>query len=75
MKTKITKSIVSALWRQLSWTHLKTYILHADGELQQEPTYKKFLRVQTEGKRQVERNIDHCCVFVIFAHRNATSIF
>jgi hypothetical protein len=29
-----------------------------DGELAENATCKKFLRVQTEGKRQVERNID-----------------
>jgi hypothetical protein len=30
-----------------------------DGELPEEATHKKFLLVQTEGKRQVQRSIDH----------------
>ena len=33
--------------------------IYKDGELAENSTCKKFLRVQTEGKRQVERNIDH----------------
>ena len=33
--------------------------IYADGELDEDRTYKKFLLVQTEGKRQVRRNIDH----------------
>jgi hypothetical protein len=37
--------------------HIKN--VYADGELGQVSTYKKFLLVRTEGKRQVERNIDH----------------
>ena len=45
--------------------HIKN--IYADGELQQEPTYKKFLLVRTEGKRQVERNIDHYNLDMIIA--------
>ncbi|MDR1923900.1 MAG: hypothetical protein LBQ66_05965 [Planctomycetaceae bacterium] len=30
-----------------------------DDELPEEATHKKFLLVQTEGKRKVQRNIDH----------------
>ena len=32
--------------------------IYKEGELAENATCKKFLRVQTEGKRQVERNID-----------------
>jgi len=45
--------------------HIKN--IYSDGELQQEPTYKKFLLVRTEGKRQVERNIDHYNLDMIIA--------
>lgn len=38
-----------------------------DGELAENATCKKFLRVQTEGKRQVERNIDHYNLDMIIA--------
>lgn len=38
-----------------------------DGELYEEATHKKFLLVQTEGKRQVKRNIDHYNLDVIIA--------
>jgi hypothetical protein len=41
--------------------------IYADGELRQESTYKKFLLVRTEGKRQVERNIDHYNLDMIIA--------
>jgi hypothetical protein len=33
--------------------------IYKDGELSENSTCKKLLRVQTEGNRQVERNIDH----------------
>jgi hypothetical protein len=33
--------------------------IYVDDELFPEPTHKKFLLVRTEGKQQVERNIDH----------------
>ena len=33
--------------------------IYADGELEKEGTYKKFLLVRQEGKRQVHRNMDH----------------
>ncbi|MDR2692927.1 MAG: virulence RhuM family protein [Chitinispirillales bacterium] len=45
--------------------HIKN--VYADGELGQESTYKKFLLVRTEGKRQVERNIDHYNLDMIIA--------
>ena len=38
-----------------------------DGELRDEATHKKFLLVQTEGKRQVKRNIDHYNLDMIIA--------
>ena len=41
--------------------------VHADGELDEDRTYKKFLLVQTEGKRQVRRNIDHYNLDMIIA--------
>jgi len=33
--------------------------IYEDKELEKEGTYKKFLLVRQEGKRQVKRNIDH----------------
>jgi len=45
--------------------HIKN--IYADGELQNVSTYKKFLLVRTEGKRQVERNIDHYNLDMIIA--------
>ena len=41
--------------------------VYADGELDKDRTYKKFLLVQTEGKRQVRRNIDHYNLDMIIA--------
>ena len=41
--------------------------IYADGELEKEGTYKKFLLVRQEGKRQVRRNIDHYNLDVIIA--------
>lgn len=37
--------------------HLKN--VYSDGELEEAATIKKYLTVQTEGSRQVERSIDH----------------
>ncbi|GHU06424.1 hypothetical protein FACS1894158_12790 [Betaproteobacteria bacterium] len=45
--------------------HIKN--IYSDGELIQNSTYKKFLLVRTEGKRQVERNIDHYNLDMIIA--------
>jgi len=45
--------------------HIKN--IYADGELPSVSTYKKFLLVRTEGKRQVERNIDHYNLDMIIA--------
>ncbi|GHT75025.1 toxin Fic [Spirochaetia bacterium] len=45
--------------------HIKN--IYTDGELPTESTYKKFLLVRTEGKRQVERNIDHYNLDMIIA--------
>jgi hypothetical protein len=45
--------------------HIKN--IYADGELNADPTHKKFLLVRTEGKRQVERNIDHYSLDMIIA--------
>ena len=46
---------------------------YTDNELDKEGTYKKFLLVRQEGKRQVRRNIDHYNLDVIIAlgYRNA----
>ena len=41
--------------------------IYADGELEMEGTYKKFLLVRQEGKRQVRRNIDHYNLDMIIA--------
>ena len=40
---------------------------YTDNELDKEGTYKKFLLVRQEGKRQVRRNIDHYNLDVIIA--------
>ena len=45
--------------------HIKN--IYADGELKPDSTHKKFLLVRTEGKRQVERNIDHYNLDMIIA--------
>jgi len=41
--------------------------IYKDGELVSDSTRKKFLRVQTEGVRQVERNVDHYNLDMIIA--------
>ena len=41
--------------------------IYADGELEKEGTYKKFLLVRQEGKRKVRRHIDHYNLDVIIA--------
>ena len=41
--------------------------IYADGELEKEGTYKKFLLVRQEGKRQVRRNMDHYNLDMIIA--------
>ena len=41
--------------------------IYADDELDKEGTYKKFLLVRQEGKRQVNRHIDHYNLDVIIA--------
>jgi hypothetical protein len=45
--------------------HLKR--IFADSELQREATIKKYLIVQTEGSRQVQRNVDHYSLQAIIA--------
>ena len=45
--------------------HIKN--IYVDGELQPDSTHKKFLLVRTEGKRQIERNIDHYSLDMIIA--------
>jgi hypothetical protein len=45
--------------------HIKN--IYVDGELPKNSTYKKFLLIRTEGKRQVERNIDHYNLDMIIA--------
>lgn len=39
--------------------HLKR--IYSDNELDTEATIKKYLIVQTEGKRKVQREVDHKC--------------
>ena len=41
--------------------------IYGEGELDENPTHKKFLLVRTEGQRQVKRNIDHYNLDVIIA--------
>ena len=41
--------------------------IYADNELDREGTYKKYLLVRQEGKRQVRRNIDHYNLDMIIA--------
>ena len=41
--------------------------IYTDNELDKDGTYKKFLLVRQEGKRQVRRNIDHYNLDVIIA--------
>ena len=41
--------------------------IYADGELDKEGTYKKFLLVRQEGRRQVRRNLDHYNLDMIIA--------
>ncbi len=45
--------------------HLKR--IYSDSELQQEATIKKYLIVQTEGSRQVQREVDHYNLQAIIA--------
>lgn len=45
--------------------HIKN--IYKDGELENNSTNKKFLLVQTEGNRQVKRNIDHYNLDMIIA--------
>jgi hypothetical protein len=48
--------------------------IYKDGEFAENSTCKKFLRVQTEGKRQVERNIDHYNLDMIIAKNYLSGI-
>ena len=41
--------------------------IYADGELDEEATHKKYLLVRQEGKRQVQRDIDHYNLDMIIA--------
>ena len=41
--------------------------IYSDGELERDSTSKKFLRVQTEGTRQVSRNTEHYNLDMIIA--------
>jgi hypothetical protein len=45
--------------------HIKN--IYEDGELDEIATCKKFLQVQTEGKRQVKRNIEHYSLDMIIS--------
>lgn len=48
--------------------HIKR--IYDDNELQREATVKKYLTVQTEGSRQISRNIDHYNLQMIIAEVN-----
>lgn len=41
--------------------------VYEEGELEQNPTSRKFRQVRTEGKREVEREIDHYNLDVIIS--------
>ena len=41
--------------------------IYKDGELDEEATHKKYLLVRQEGKRQVQREIDHYNLDMIIA--------
>jgi hypothetical protein len=45
--------------------HLKR--IYADKELEREATVKQYLMVQTEGKREVQRKVDHYSLQAIIA--------
>lgn len=45
--------------------HIKR--IYDDGELMPEATIKKYLTVQTEGERQISRNLDHYNLQMIIA--------
>ena len=45
--------------------HIKT--IYEDGELSPDPTIKQYLIVQTEGKREVSRTVEHYALDVIIA--------
>jgi hypothetical protein len=49
-----------AEWFQTTQQNMRRHIqdIYDEGELVQEATYKKFLSVRQEGRRQVQRNLD-----------------
>ena len=56
----LTQKMMSALYG-VSVAAISQHIkrIYDDGELTPEATIKKYLTVQTEGSRQISRNLDH----------------
>ena len=56
----LTQKMMSALY-DVSVAAISQHIkrVYDDGELTPEATIKKYLTVQTEGSRQISRNLDH----------------
>lgn len=64
----LTQKMMSALYDvsvAAIFQHIKR--IYDDGELTPEATIKKYLTVQTEGNRQISRNLDHYNLQVIIA--------
>jgi hypothetical protein len=64
----LTQKMMAALY-DVSVAAINQHIkrIYADGELAPGPTIKKYLMVQTEGTRRVEREIDHYNLQMIIA--------
>ena len=64
----LTQKMMAVLYdvsKQTVSQHIKR--IYADGELTPEATVKKYLTVQTEGERQINRNQDHYSLQMIIA--------
>ncbi len=64
----LTQKMMSALY-DVSVAAISQHIkrVYDDGELTPEATIKKYLTVQTEGSRQISRNLDHYNLQMIIA--------
>ena len=64
----LTQKMMAALY-DVSVPAISQHIkrIFEDGELQPEATIKKYLTVQTEGERQISRNLDHYNLQMIIA--------
>lgn len=64
----LTQKMMAALYdvsKQTISQHIQR--IYDDGELVREATVKKYLTVQTEGSRQISRNLDHYNLQMIVA--------